>query len=110
MKLHNFILWAAIKHIIDDKRLRILVFKVKAHTKNERNNRADELAKIGMTKDPILFDTSFIHPKKSVFEWSHQILDVPLHPFFKELQRAEHFNSFLNLNRNKKVKLLTTTE
>src|SRR5260364_41032 len=60
------------------KNLRMALFKVKSHSKNKWNNRADALAKKGMSSKKIIY-TKEIRCKEIEFclEWGNKRIDIP---------------------------------
>ncbi len=102
-KLSNFQIWMTIAHMIEAKHLQIRMVKVKAHSGNKYNDRADYLAKaatfsaswlhihylslpgfkVELTCDFLILETSSRRSIKSIFDAKQ---------FFQLLQLQWHFD------------------
>ncbi|RGB25208.1 hypothetical protein C1646_772049 [Rhizophagus diaphanus] len=97
-KINNNILWSAIYHIIKFLGLRVKFIKVKAHSSNLYNDKADSLVKTGRLENP---NTSILHdhlPNQALtIMWNNEIsLDKDVRKCFGTIlnyRRIEnHFN------------------
>ena len=58
LKLPNYEVWLNIKHIVENLLLRVQLHKVKAHSNDKLNDKADMLAKQGTTCQELTINTS----------------------------------------------------
>src|SRR5437016_2875023 len=101
LKLPNHHLWAKLRHLIKDNNIILTLIKVKAHSDDDLNNRADVLAKRGalLSLPPIPQDTysSFIPFK---ITWNNTLpIDTNLRHFIKDVQHARLHQDFISMNR-----------
>ncbi len=58
LKIKNISIWQAIINTVKELSLNIYFQKVKGHSNNEKNDKADELAKKGAKSSPYLVDVN----------------------------------------------------
>ena len=101
-----FHLWALIDKWINTKRLHITVLKVKGHSTNVINERADFLAKKGLTSPSFIISPNDIrHHIQGFPTFSNRQIIVERDPrkFVFELQQAQFFEQFISLSRFKHI-------
>ena len=86
-KIGNRALWHSIKYVIDHLLLSVSLRKVKGHSDNFFNNRADLLAKQGGSSNILLKlnsnNTTF--PSTFAIAWNSRIIERPIRSFTKDL-------------------------
>ena len=96
-----------INQIIDcckTKELKLELIKVKGHSSNIWNNRADQLAKEGLLSDLILEAQEVITSKIRVFPlWKNKIIDTALRSFVNLTTTTVYENEWANLNSIKLI-------
>ncbi len=107
-KILNFQLWMTVAHIIECKCLTVNMIKVKAHSGDRLNDRADKLAKEVAVSAPrlniIYMNLPGINVELTV---DNLTLETSSRKSIKTLFEAHYFSQFLNLHRNADIKLLT---
>src|SRR4051794_18654395 len=97
-----FQLWTLIYAWINTKRLCITVQKVKGHSTNIINERADFLAKKGLVSPSFIITPNDIHQHLQCFPtFSNSKITIERDPrkFVSELQQAQFFEQFISLSR-----------
>jgi hypothetical protein len=86
LKSSNTTILAAIKEAVHTKNLNLVLQKVKAHSGNALNDRADRVAKDG-TKDNSPNDIAEISTRGFVYKplWQNTLIEVPVRGFIKKL-------------------------
>ena len=106
-KILNFQLWMTVAHIIECKCLTVNMIKVKAHSGDRLNDRADKLAKEAAVSAPrlniIYLNLPGINVELTV---DNLTLETSSRKSIKTLFEAQYFSQFLNLHHNADIKLL----
>ena len=99
-KLANYQAWKTIRHIISTHALNIDIIKVKGHSGNFLNNKADSLAKQGCLEPKI--DINFLNCPNShlTFKNDSIMIENSIRNFWKQANQAQQFSKLLNLQRN----------
>ena len=107
-KIPNFQIWLTIAHIMEIKNLTIQLVKVKAHSGERLNERADRLAKTAAFSAPRLH-LNYLNLPGNRLELTCDYLTVEASSrrCIKSLYEAKHFFQILHLQRNSDIHLLT---
>ena len=103
LKIKNWSIWTKIKETIQGKGLKVQLAKVKAHSGNYLNEKADQLAKEALSK-PLLRFTD--HEAGSIWaqpKWNEATIDMSVREFIKELNKKKVNFKWTRLNRNNKL-------
>ena len=107
-KIPNFQIWFTIAYLIDTKQMLLNFVKVKAHSGDHLNDRADHLAKAAVTVAPRLNIKYLSLPSIKVkINCDYLTLEASSRQSIKTLHEAKHFYHLLQLQRNSDLKLLT---
>ncbi len=108
-KIPNFPIWMIIAHVKEVLSLSIKMVKVKAHSGDRLNDKADHLAKAAASSTPRINLTYTKLPGLNlVLAYDHLIVEASSRRSIKQLADAQHFHQYLQLQRN--VDVLTLTE
>jgi len=107
-KIPNFQIWMAIAHIIESKFLQTTLVKIKAHSGDRLNDRADRIAKTAAYSAPHLNINYLAIPSlKLEITCDNLTLEASSRKSIKAICEARHFSLFLLLHRNADINLLT---
>ncbi|RIA95310.1 hypothetical protein C1645_816927 [Glomus cerebriforme] len=106
-KSKNYMLWIAIKTIMDAFHLRIITHKVKSYSDDLLNDKTNWLAKDGCTLPPFVLDSLFVASSIYLISWNNHVIDQPIRSFIKSNYDAQLFDEFINLHQNQKMLKLT---
>ena len=76
LKIKNISIWQAIINTVKELSLNIYFQKVKGHSNNEKNDKADELAKKGAKSSPYLVDVNrrFLPESLCYVTWNNNFI------------------------------------
>ena len=101
LKQTNQHLWAHLRCLIRNNNIILTLIKVKAHSDDSFNNRADTLAKRGaLLPLPLVLQNTYssLIPFKAT--WNSTLpIDTNLRHFIKEVQHARLHQNFISMNR-----------
>jgi ribonuclease HI len=101
-KAHNRILATTIIEILRKKNIQYRLTKVKSHTGNRGNDRADSLARISLAKedrDDITFNLKNSTSNKVLIRWNQKELDVPVSTLVKKIANKKWTSKWRAQNR-----------
>jgi ribonuclease HI len=85
-----------INYLLQLKQTKLILHKIKSHSKNAYNTNADLLAKKGTNKSILQINFNFLF-SQPYFSWHQNILPIQLRKFIKNTLFIETFNRFLQL-------------
>ena len=100
-------IWLTIRYIITNLNLKVKLIKVKRHSNDIYNNKADALAKNRIMKDELLINIPIFYQILILYIYNNNSMDSTIKKVIVNTNRARNFSSFLNIFRNKTVKQLT---
>jgi hypothetical protein len=100
MKLNNQIVWELIFKVVEMLDLKVIMHKVKAHSNNKWNDRADEEANEGRNKDTLLLIKNSYSKHKYQMQYYGINIDTNPRSFIKKMNDIHIQKEFDNLNRN----------
>jgi len=107
-KTPNFQIWMAIAHIISRLDLKVQLIKVKAHSGDRLNDKADRLAKDAVVHRPKLNVNYLNLPGLAVvLTCDHLIIEKSSRKCIKQIFDAKAFYDTLQLGRHQDIKTLT---
>ncbi len=107
-KIQNYQLWMTIAHLIDIKRLSIHMIKVRAHSGDRLNERADKIAKAAIFSASHL-QVNYLNLPGHNLEMAcdNLTLETSSRGCVKHLFEAKHFHQLLQLHRFSDILVLT---
>src|SRR3989337_4431787 len=103
-KISNYSFWILIKYIILSLNLNITLNKIKSHSGDLYNDKADSLAKSGCNSN-ILTISPVLHNKLNLSISLNNIpIDSSIRLTWKDINGAQCLSEFIDLNRNKSIK------
>jgi len=107
-KICNFQIWMTIAHLIEAKHIKISMIKVKAHSGNPFNDRADQLAKAAALSSPRLHIQYLRLPGLNVeITCDFLTLEMSSRRCIKSIFEAKQFFQLLQLQRHSDLYTLT---
>ena len=107
-KISNFQIWLSIAYIIECKNLTLNMVKIKAHSGDRLNDRADNLAKVAASSAPHLNVKYLSIPDHNLeIACDNLTLEASSRKSIKTLFEARQFSNLLQLQRNSDLQLLT---
>jgi len=96
------------EYIINQLKLKVTMVKVKAHSGNRLNDKADKLAKAAAVTAPRLnLNYKNLLSLSVVLTCDHLILEASSRKSIKQIFHAKHFYDTLQLQRHANLKILT---
>ncbi|CAI2201485.1 8707_t:CDS:1, partial [Funneliformis geosporum] len=96
-----------LQHIIQCLFLTVTLVKIKGHSRDFFNNKADFLAKNGYSQPIFQFNYSALEELQLTMLFNNILIDFSSRKFWKDLNSAEYFSSFIDLQRNALLLRLT---
>jgi ribonuclease HI len=106
-KIPNYTAWILLQHIIQQLSLTVTFVKIKGHSGDFFNDKADTLAKDGRSQPTFQLNYSSIEDLQLTFLFNNTPIEFSSRKFWKDLNSAEHFSSFIELQRNTSLLRLT---
>jgi len=100
IKENNLVFWEVLFEIIKRFNIKVIFQKVKAHSGDKYNDRADALAKLGCNMDRIDIDDNVITERARLF-WFDHCIDKNIRQFIKEVNNQRINIKLESLNRMK---------
>ena len=91
LKIPNNIMWSILLEIIARNKLNVFLKKVKGHSHDPHNDRADSLAKEGRNKNIIGINPQSITCHRLTFKWNETIIEGSIRAHFKTVSSI-YFN------------------
>ncbi|CAI2199975.1 16308_t:CDS:1, partial [Funneliformis geosporum] len=85
------------EHIIQQLSLTVTLVKIKEHSRDFFNDKADILAKDGYSQLILQFNYSAMEDLQLTMLFNNTPIEFSSRKFWKDLNSAEHFSSFINL-------------
>ncbi|GBC05593.1 hypothetical protein RclHR1_06300002 [Rhizophagus clarus] len=108
LKIPNHHIWFVIMKIIKDNRLTVNLHKVKAHSDNEHNNKADALAKAGHTSSNLIELNKHHVPTNIHIVWDQHCDNITInhniHHIAWDIGNRQKFYAWLNYKTNAALK------
>src|SRR5215204_352444 len=95
-------MWNLINHWVHSRNLTLQLIKVKGHSANFLNDKADSLARSGLSSPSFCispFDIKFNTVATPCFSYNRVIIESDSRRFTNSVQQAQFFESFISLNR-----------
>ena len=105
VKLDNQIVWELIFKVVEMLDLKVIMHKVKAHSNNKWNDKADEEANEGRDKDTLLLIKNSYSKHKYQLQYYGINIDTNPRSFIKKMNDIHIQKDFDNLNRNSKFSI-----
>src|SRR5438477_10528706 len=86
-KIKNWSIWIKIREVIQSKKLKVKLTKVKAHEGDYFNERADQLAKTALNSPALIIKDREASSISVVPLWNDIIIDIPIREFIKEINK-----------------------
>jgi len=113
IKCPNAYAWLLLRHLVTTKNLQLTILKVKAHSGDTWNDRADQLATTAAKSDPASLSLSlnFSCISHTTIYWNstHMTLDTNIRPWIKKTSDIQRINHFCNLKSLSPLKFFITT-
>ncbi len=107
-KIPNFPIWMTIAHVMEVLKLTVKMVKIKAHSGDRLNEKADQLAKATAFSTPRLnLNYTKLLGLNLVLACDHLIVEASSRKCIKQLSDAHIFHQYLQLQRNSNIKTLT---
>ena len=88
IKTNNWSIWSIVLKTVKEKELNVELIKVKAHSKDFWNEKADKLAKEASLTSNISWSPSDAHKIQTVPKWNNDItIDIAPRNFIKEINK-----------------------
>ena len=100
IKLDNQIVWELIFKLIQMLDLNVTIHKVKAHSNDKWNDRADEEANRGRENDSLILIKNSYSKYRYQLQYYNNDIDMNPRPFIKKMNNIYIQKEFDNLNRN----------
>jgi len=107
LKMEHIWIWKTIKYIQEQLNLSIELIKIKGHSGNQLNDKADLLAKSAIDTLPISININKVPGMSIYYKYRTNIMDTSIKTLVSHSVKAQQFNEFLNLSRNKQIKIQT---
>ena len=101
IKTNNWSIWLAIIETIKEKRLKLEMTKVKAHSKDPWNDKADRLAKKASLTSNIRWAPTEIYKIQTTPKWNGITIDIASRNFIKEINKVKVLKDWTEQNRIK---------
>src|SRR5215216_581516 len=109
-KTPNFTIWTLIKHIVISLKLQVSFVKVKGHSDDFYNDKADFLAKQGCHLTPLTLNITSTEDMRIVLSFKEIPIESSSQKFWKDLCAASQFSEYLELNKNCSIKQQTSNK
>ena len=109
-KIANYQAWKTIKYIISKLHLKVELIKVKGHSDDFLNNKADALAKQGSLAPIINIDLLRSPDSQIAIKNDTVVIESSIRRFWKHTNQAQQFSNLLNLQRNTDLLSRTTSQ
>lgn len=99
LKINNWSLWSIILEAVKSKKLKLTLVKVKAHSNDPWNERADKLAKEAASTSNIKWSLSGTYKIQTIPKWMDTTIDMAPRNFIKEVNKIKVLKEWTELNR-----------
>ena len=103
LKIKNWSIWSNIIEIIKKKELNVKLKKVKAHSGEENNERADQLAKKANEMEAIEWCFQRCKQVQTAMTWKNIIVEEAPREFLKRISKIKHNYKWIRQERNQET-------
>ena len=99
LKMNNWLIWSTIIDTVKKKNIKLTLTKVKAHSNNLLNDKADILAKEASQLPSISWTQSRKYKIQTIPKWKEIIIDIAPRNFIKEINKIKILKEWTNQQR-----------